>query len=148
MIALGIQVLTIYIAAAMFKIPGVGWTQGTAIAYPLRSDSYQVWPFLNDLVTRSGVVVWLVTYGAIFLQLYFPVLLLNRATRRLALVAIVGLHLGIAVLMGLPWFTLAMVAFDGIFVSATTYQLLERVVVPRWDRARSAVGRRLLRTAG
>ncbi|MCX6398216.1 MAG: HTTM domain-containing protein [Propionibacteriales bacterium] len=134
-IALGIQVVTVYIAAAMFKIPGIGWREGTAIAYPLRSDAYQVWPFLNDLVTSSGVLVWAVTYAAVFLQLYFPVLLLNRSTRRVALGAIIGLHLGIAVLMGLPWFTLAMVAFDGIFVSTSTYltarRLLDRLL-GRW----------------
>lgn len=145
-ITLGMQLVIIYISAAMFKIPGVGWREGTAIAYPLRSDAYQVWPLLNDLATKSGIVVWLVTYGALFLQLYFPALLLNRVTRRLALVAIVGLHLGIAILMGLPWFTLAMVAFDGIFISTATYQLVGRWWVPHWHAVRVACGRRLLRT--
>lgn len=125
-IALGVQLIVIYIAAAMYKIPGVGWHEGTAISYPLRSDLYIVWPFLNHLVVSSSIVVFLATYGAIYLQLYFPAMLLNKVTRRVALVAIIGLHLGIAVLMGLPWFTLAMVAFDGIFVSTATYQALEK----------------------
>lgn len=147
-IALAAQLVVIYIAAAMFKIPGVGWKEGTAVAYPLRSDAYQVWPFLNDLATSSAVVVWLVTYGAIFLQLYFPALLLNRVTRRIALAAIIGLHVGIAVLMGLPWFTMAMVAFDGIFVSTGTFLLLERYVLRGYARMATRVRTRVLAGAG
>ncbi len=131
-IALGAQLVIIYIAAGMFKVSGNGWKFGTAISYPLRLDEYRVWPFLNDLVVSTSVGVWFMTYFAVFLQLYFPALLLNRVTRRIALTAVILLHVGIAVLMGLPWFTLAMVAFDGIFVSRATYQALGRWIERRW----------------
>lgn len=144
---LGAQLITIYVAAGMYKVAGNGWRMGSAIAYPLRGDEYRVWPALNDLVASCGLLVWAATYFAVFLQLYFPVLLLNKVTRRMALVAVLMLHLGIAVLMGLPWFTLGMVAFDGIFVSTTTYVALERVLSPRVRRLREAATRRLVRTA-
>lgn len=140
-IALAAQLVIIYISAGMFKISGNGWKFGTAISYPLRLDEYRVWPFLNDLVVSTSVGVWFMTYFAVFLQLYFPALLLHRVTRRIALAAVIGLHLGIAVLMGLPWFTLAMVAFDGIFVSRRTYEALGRWVEARW-RALVPAGRR------
>jgi hypothetical protein len=140
-IALAAQLVTIYIAAGLYKAGGNGWRFGSAISYPLRLDEYRVWPVLNDLAVSSAVGVWFMTYFAVLLQLYFPVLLLNRVTRRIALVAVLLLHLGIAVLMGLPWFTLAMVAFDGIFVSTTTYLAIEHWVAPRAaelvDRIRS-----------
>jgi len=145
-ITLALQLITVYISAAMFKIGGNGWKFGTAISYPLRLDEYRVWPFLNDLVVSSGVGVFLMTYGAVYLQLYFPALLLNKVTRRIALVAVIFLHLGIAVLMGLPWFTLAMVAFDGIFVSTATYLALEGWLVPRLRNVRQSLGRRLARS--
>lgn len=144
---LGAQLITIYASAGMYKVAGNGWRMGSAIAYPLRGDEYRVWPALNDLVTSWGLLVWAVTYFAVFLQLYFPVLLLNKLTRRMALIAVLMLHLGIAVLMGLPWFTLGMVAFDGVFVSTTTYLALERLLSPRARRLRDAMTRRLVRTA-
>jgi hypothetical protein len=133
-IALAANLVTIYISAAMYKIPGNGWRMGTAIAYPLDGDEYRVWPMLNDLVVHSWFLVFVFTYGAIYLQLYFPALLLNKVTRRFALVSVACLHLGIAVLMGLPWFSLAMMAFDGIFVRSVTYQAVERFVRARLAR--------------
>ncbi|MCZ4499313.1 MAG: hypothetical protein JWQ74_1866 [Marmoricola sp.] len=145
--ALSAQLVIIYIAAGMFKVSGNGWKFGTAISYPLRLDEYQVWPFLNDFVVASAVGVWFMTYAAVFLQLYFPVLLINRVTRRIALVAVVGLHVSIAILMGLPWFTLAMVAFDGIFVSTATYQALEGWFVPQVTNLRQNLARRLVRSS-
>lgn len=145
-IALACQLVIVYISAAMFKVAGNGWKFGSAISYPLRLDEYRVWPFLNDWAVGSAVVVWLTTYFAVFLQLYFPVLLLNKVTRRIALVLVLMLHLGIAVLLGLPWFTLAMVAFDGIFVSTATYQALERWLLPQVRGARQFLGRRLARS--
>lgn len=125
-ILLAAQLIVIYVAAGMYKVGGDGWAYGTAIYYPLSLDEYRVFPFLNDLATATWPQVWLATYAAVYLQLFFPVLLLNRVTRRLALAGVILLHLGIAVLMGLPWFSLAMVAFDGIFVSRRTYEGLER----------------------
>ncbi len=146
-IALAAQLVIIYISAGLFKAGGDGWKFGTAISYPLRLDEYRVWPFLNDLVVSSAVGVWLMTYVAVFLQLYFPALLLHRVSRRIALAALVLLHLGIAVLMGLPWFTLAMVAFDGIFVSRPTYEALGRWVERRWQAVVLPGGRRRVRPA-
>lgn len=131
-IAIAGQLVIIYISAGLFKAGGDVWRFGTAIAYPMLLDEYRVWPSLNDLVVSSAVGVWLMTYLAVFLQLYFPPLLLNRVTRRFALAAVILLHVGIAVLMALPWFSLAMVAFDGIFVSRQTYQVLERLGARGW----------------
>lgn len=146
-IGLAIQLVIVYVAAAMYKIPGNGWRYGTAIASPLRGDEYRVWPWLNDLVVSSGIGVWLMTYAAVYLQLYFPALLLNKITRRFALAAVILLHLGIAVLMGLPWFTLGMVAFDGIFVSTTTYQSLQQFAVPHLRAGRARIAHRLARAS-
>lgn len=130
-ILLAAQLVTVYVSAAMFKIPGEPWRYGSAIASPLRVDEYRVWPFLNDMAVAVPVMVWFMTYASVYLQLYFPVLLLNKWTRRPALVGVILLHLGIAVMMGLPWFSMAMMAFDGIFVSTATYLALERFVRKR-----------------
>ena len=67
-------------------------------------------------------MIGIATYVVVFIQLFFPLLLiLSVATRRIAIATVLLFHLSIAVLMALPWFSLEMVAFDAIFVSAGTY---------------------------
>ncbi|MEJ7636331.1 MAG: HTTM domain-containing protein [Aeromicrobium sp.] len=133
LVALAFQLVLIYISAGMFKTQGPLWQHGTALYYPLQLPQYEPIPWLTDLFTHYGVVVGISTYMAVFIQLFFAPLLLNRITRRIALTFVILLHLGIAVLMALPWFSLAMVAFDAIFVSASTYIAMERWLGPRLD---------------
>ena len=124
--SLAFQLVLIYISAGMFKTQGSLWQHGTALYYPLQLPQYEPFPFMTDLFTRFGVILGISTYIAVFTQLFFAPLLLRKVTRRIALTLVLLLHLAIAVLMALPWFSLAMIAFDAIFVSTTTYQWLER----------------------
>lgn len=82
--------------------------------------------------------------GAIGLGLLHPV------TRRIAVLGVIAMHLGIALLMGLPWFSLSMIAFDAIFISAATYMALEawlkRRFGPVLQRAREGVRDRVRST--
>lgn len=123
--ALVAQVLIVYVAAGLFKLEGELWRDGTALYYPLQLPSYRTVPWASDLLTNNEVVLAMATWSALGIQLLFPLLLLHRLTRRVALVLVVGLHLSIAVLMALPWFSLAMVAYDAIFVSTATYAALD-----------------------
>lgn len=127
---LAFQVVVIYISAGMYKTQGALWQHGTALYYPLQLQEYQPIPFLTDMLVTNGVILGISTYMAVFIQLMFPPLLLNRITRRFALTFVILLHLGITVLMALPWFSLAMVAYDAIFVSTTTY-----IALDKWLRA-------------
>ena len=74
----------------------------------------------------------------LILILAFAFLLLARWTRRIALVAILGLHGGIALFLGLPLFSAAMLAADTIFVSSATYAWVENQVRLRMPRRRRA----------
>src|SRR5699024_11416574 len=67
----------------------------------------------------------------------FPMMLLRRPTRIIALFGIGSFHVGIAVLMGLPWFSLAMIAIDAIFIRAATWARLSRLLGSSWAAARS-----------
>ena len=131
------QLVLIYIAAGMFKTQGPLWQHGTALYYPLQLPQYEPIPWLTDIFTHNGVIIGVSTYMAVFIQLFFPPLLLNRVTRRIALTFVILLHLGIAVLMALPWFSLAMVAFDAIFVSSTTYIAIQAWLKPRLEPVRT-----------
>jgi len=127
--ALAFQIVVVYVSAAIFKLKGGLWRDGTALYYPLQLPAFRPFPLLSDLLVGNSLILGLATYSALGIQLLFPPLLLNRITRRIALTAVVLLHLAIAVLMALPWFSLSMVAFDAIFVSTATY-----VAVDRWVR--------------
>ncbi len=128
LIALACQIFILYTASALYKVQGSTWQAGTALDYPLSLHEYGVFPWLNALVTGHPVVLTTITYFSVFVQLFFAVGLLHPATRRLFLIGVVVLHGGIAVLMGLPWFSLAMLAFDAIFISDRTYRKVERLV--------------------
>lgn len=127
LIALACQIFILYTASALYKVQGSTWQAGTALDYPLSLHEYGVFPWLNALVTGHPLVLTTITYFSVFVQLFFAVGLLHPVTRRLFLLGVVVLHGGIAVLMGLPWFSLAMLAFDAIFVSSPTYRKIERL---------------------
>jgi hypothetical protein len=132
---LAFQIFVVYISAGLFKLQGELWRNGTALYYPLQLPEYRPVPWLSDLLVANGPVLALATWLAVGIQLLFPPLLLNRFTRRLALTFVVLLHVSIAVLMALPWFSLSMVAYDAIFVSTATYVGLDhriRDVIGRW----------------
>ena len=146
LIALALQVFILYTASALYKVQGDLWQHGTALYYPLSLHEYAVVPWLNNLLTSFPVMLTLATYFAVYVQLFFAVGLLHPVSRRIALIGIILLHIGIAVLMGLPWFSLSMIAFDAIFVSSRTYMALDawarRTFGPRVKRLRERVGRR------
>lgn len=115
------QLCMVYLEAGLYKVQGSLWQNGTAMYYPLASDFYGVFPSLSDLATRFSWVVVLVTYFSVLIQIAFTFMLFNRITRRLALIGILGMHLGIALLMGLPFFSGIMAAADAVLVSGATW---------------------------
>ena len=127
-VAVALQIFIIYAVAGLSKVQGSQWRDGTAVYYPMQLDSLSPWPALNDLLVTNGVMVNVITYFAVFIQLFFPFLLLARWTRVIALVGIVGMHVGIGFLMGLPLFSMAMMAADGIFIRDRTYASVERYI--------------------
>jgi hypothetical protein len=54
------------------------------------------------------------------IQVVFPLMLLNRWTRKLAVLGMIGMHAGIGIFLGLSVFSLAMVAADVIFLRDST----------------------------
>lgn len=130
-IAVALQLFIIYGVAGLAKVAGSQWQDGTAVYYPLQLDSLDPWPSLAHLMTANPLIVNVATYIAVYIEAFFAFLLLTRWTRIIALVGIVGMHLGIAVLMGLPFFSFSMMAADGIFIRDVTYAKAERYVRDR-----------------
>lgn len=124
----------IYSTAGWYKIQGSRWEDGTAVYYPLQLDYFSPWPELGNLLAGSGLMVMLVTYGTVIVQVAFPFTLLHRKTKNVLLAALITEHLAIAVILGLPFFSMAMITADSVFLPTS---FLHRV--GRW--AARACGR-------
>ncbi|MFE6834484.1 HTTM domain-containing protein [Streptomyces sp. NPDC057705] len=110
------EVCLIYATAGWYKIQGSRWQDGTALYYPLGLDYFTPWPGLSALVAGSGTLVMLLSYGTVAVQVAFPFTLFNRRIKNVLLAVMMLEHVGIAVLLGLPFFSLAMIAADAVFL--------------------------------
>ncbi|MEU9731008.1 HTTM domain-containing protein [Streptomyces sp. NPDC048002] len=133
----------IYATAGWYKIQGSRWQDGTAVHYPLHLDYFSPWPALADVLSASGTMVMLVTYGTVLVQVAFPFALLNRRAKNVLLAFMMFEHAVIAVVLGLPFFSLAMIAADAVFLptgflrrlGSGAARLTRRVPGPRSGRA-------------
>ncbi|MDF6020047.1 HTTM domain-containing protein [Streptomyces sp. JH34] len=110
------EVCLIYATAGWYKIQGSRWQDGTAIFYPLKLDYFTPWPGLSGLVASSALAIMVLTYATVIVQVAFPFTLFNRRVKNVLLVLMIGEHAGIAVLLGLPFFSMAMIAADAVFL--------------------------------
>jgi len=55
-------------------------------------------------------------YVTVFAQIGFPFLALSRRPKYVVLALLVGMHLGIGLLLGLPVFSLVMIVGDAVFL--------------------------------
>ncbi|NDZ56536.1 HTTM domain-containing protein [Streptomyces anulatus] len=110
------EVCLIYATAGWYKIQGSRWQDGTALYYPLNLDYFTPWPALSDILGASGLMVMVLTYGTVIVQVAFPFTLFNRRVKNVLLVIMICEHAGIALLLGLPFFSMAMIAADAVFL--------------------------------
>ncbi|WP_420834000.1 HTTM domain-containing protein [Streptomyces antarcticus] len=116
MLVIMAEVCLIYATAGWYKIQGSRWQDGTALYYPLGLDYFAPWPGLSALVAGSGTLVMLLSYGTVAVQVAFPFTLFNRRIKNVLLAVMMLEHAGIAVLLGLPFFSLAMITADAVFL--------------------------------
>ena len=61
----------------------------------------------------------------------FGFALFHPVARRVAIAGVIVLHVSIAVLMALPWFSLSMIAFVAVLVDKSAYVSLDRRIRER-----------------
>ncbi|GGW53528.1 HTTM domain-containing protein [Streptomyces lucensis JCM 4490] len=125
----------IYATAGWYKIQGSRWQDGTAVYYPLHLDYFTPWPGLADLMSTSGTIMLLVTYGTVMVQVAFPFTLFNRRVKNVLLVLMMTEHAVIAVVLGLPFFSLAMITADAVFLPTSFLRRLGGLVARVCQRA-------------
>jgi hypothetical protein len=140
------QIMLVYVNSAILKLQGPEWRDGSATYYSLLIEGYRPWPWLSDLVAQASVGVVLASFVAVAFQGLFPLLVLWRPTRVVALVVITGMHVMIGILLGLWPFSLAMIALDFLFIRDATWReglaLARRVRAEAPGRIRELLARR------
>jgi len=132
------QILLVYLVSSLLKLRGEEWLDGTAIYYALSLDQFHVMPDLSRLAWQFAPGVALATWTALWVQLLFPVLILWRPSRYVAVVLITGMHLGIALLLGLWPFSLAMIGLDLLLVRDRSWERVPALVARARRRALGA----------
>jgi hypothetical protein len=128
------QIVMVYVGSALWKVQSPVWRDGTAVYFPLQTDAYSPWGDILQPIFANSLFISGASYTAMVVQLFFPVLLIYRPTRMVALVVITGMHFGIGFLMGIMYFSLAMIAVDMMLVSDKTWRFAADLVKRLWAR--------------
>ncbi|MDQ0582039.1 HTTM domain-containing protein [Streptomyces rishiriensis] len=142
MFVIAVQVCVLYGSAGLYKVQGASWGGGTALHYVLNLELFQPWPAISHFVDEYPLVVAVAGYLTVLLQVAFPFVLFGRL-KYPVLAMLLGLHIGIAALMGLPLFSGAMIVADAVFLPDRFYTFLPhlcRRVVQRTDSSGSVPG--------
>ncbi|MGW7055961.1 HTTM domain-containing protein [Streptomyces sp. NPDC054887] len=120
------QVCFLYGSTGLYKVQGATWGNGTALHYALNLELFQPWPALSHLVDQYPLAIALACYMTVLLQVAFPFVLFGRL-KYPVLALLLCMHIGIAVLMGLPLFSGAMIVADAVFLPDRFYCFLGRL---------------------
>jgi hypothetical protein len=132
LLLLATQVAIVYLMAGLYKVQGQLWQDGTALYYILNVPEFFL-PGVTPLVVQSDWVLVIGAYTTVLASVFFPVLVLFRAGRPIAVAAMLTFHLAIAVLMGLTSFALVMAAYDLLFVNHHVDRMRHRAALLRED---------------
>ncbi|MFI9583122.1 HTTM domain-containing protein [Streptomyces sp. NPDC052236] len=131
MFVIAAQVCFLYGCAGLYKVQGPKWGNGTALHYVLNIDVFRPWPELSQMIDGHHLLIAVVGYLTVLVQVAFPFVLFGRL-KYPVLIVLLGMHVNIAVLMGLPLFSGAMIVADAVFLPDRFYRavggLLRRTV--------------------
>ena len=136
MFVIAAQVCILYGSAGLYKAQGALWRNGTALHYVLNLPLFRPWPELSQFADEHQLVIAAAGYLTVLVQVGFPFALFSRL-KYVMLGLLLAMHVGIAVLMGLPMFSGAMIIADAVF-------LPDRVLL-RLARASQMIMARILR---
>ncbi|MFE7776601.1 HTTM domain-containing protein [Streptomyces sp. NPDC057445] len=135
MFVIAAQVCFLYGCAGLYKVQGASWANGTALHYVLNIDLFRPWPELSQMIDGHHMLIAVVGHLTVLVQVAFPFALFGRL-KYPVLIVLLGMHVNIAVLMGLPIFSGAMIVADAVFLPDRFYRSLGRL----WQRAPRPTG--------
>ncbi|MGW2034221.1 HTTM domain-containing protein [Streptomyces spinosus] len=116
MLVIAAQVCLIYASAGLYKSQGTKWQDGSAVYYAMQLDLFRPWPWLTALASANMLLVFLLCYGTVIMQISFPFTLMYRKVKNVLLAVMILEHVGIAVILGIPFLSLAMIVSDSVFL--------------------------------
>lgn len=111
-----IQLCLLYGSAGWYKIQGAPWQDGTAVYWSAGLDWLEPYPALSHALSSHALTVLALTYGTVLVQVAFPFSLLDRRVKNALLALLFAEHIGIGLLLGLPYFSLSMIVADLVFL--------------------------------
>lgn len=120
-----IEMTAIYASAAISKLGGETWQNGTAMWYVSRMTDNFGRLIPSVLFDHFWVTAGL-TWGALFIEAVLPFALWHRQTRKIAILAGVALHLGIELSMNLFLFEWVMILGLLTFVVPSEWAFMAR----------------------
>ncbi len=92
-------------------------------------------------MSSSGTILMIVAYGTVMVQVAFPFTLFNRRVKNVLLALMMIEHAVIAVVLGLPFFSLAMITADAVFLPTSFLRRLGGLAARARDRLARRAGR-------
>jgi hypothetical protein len=123
---IAVQVCFLYASAGLYKVQGSYWADGTALHYVLHLELFRPWPALSHFLDQYPLAIAAISYLTVLTQVAFPFVLFGRL-KYPVLALLLGMHAGIAVLLGLPVFSGAMIIADAVFLPDRFYASLPRL---------------------
>ncbi|MGB7926452.1 MAG: DCC1-like thiol-disulfide oxidoreductase family protein [Pyrinomonadaceae bacterium] len=118
-LAIGAQLIILYLTSAFLKLSGDVWHHGTAMYLISQVEWFSI-PYSRELFKNSFMTT-MASYSAMFIQIWFPIALFSRLKIAWVLIGI-GFHLGIAFFMGLLTFSAMMIGLELFVISDDEYR--------------------------
>ena len=135
-LAVAAQICVIYGTAGFLKVQGSMWQDGSALSYVLQLDWFHPWPGLSTWLAGHAILIAVAGYVTVFVQAGFPFIVFAPRLKYPALTVLVVMHLSIAVLLGLPFFSAIMLVGDAVFLPDRFWQAVgKRLRGPAYDQS-------------
>ena len=102
-----IQMAALFFYSALSKVDGTMWQDGSALWYAIHNNEIAVFP--PDFFAAHFWVGQVLTWATVVFEFAYVILIWPKATRAITLLGAILLHLGIVVIMGMPYFGFAMI---------------------------------------
>ncbi|MYU24768.1 HTTM domain-containing protein [Streptomyces sp. SID8352] len=126
-LVIAVQVCFLYGSAGLYKVQGSFWGDGTALHYVLNLELFQPWSELSHAMDRYPLAMAVVGYLTVLTQVAFPFVLFGRL-KYPVLAVLLGMHVAIAVVLGLPLFSGTMIVADAVFLPDRFYTFLPHLL--------------------